>query len=642
MTNRLKTGMHAAALVVVAIVLTYPFLAHGLIPGHDRRVHIEYQHLFNEQIAEGDLYPRWMPGLNLGRGSPIFFVQYPLPYYVAWGLGRIIPNHWGDYTETHTQGLGMVLAAILGALFSYAWCATFADSVSAMMASVVFLTLPYFFSIDLYVRSAVGEVWALALMPLAFYFAERRSAVPRRSLAGLAAVFALVLFSHLFTAVLLAPALLAYAVWRAEPARRFSAMWQTAVALALGTALAAVYTLPVFAHRHFLHPENVLTIFGANYSPLSQMFPYDLLMFPKDTPGWHFLGRCARLLAAATICLIGYACYRFRREGFLNFRTFLAALSIVTLGLTFMAGHLPGLGAVPGALPLSYYLVDQRARIFLGSFLTLEAALFCYWSLRRRPERGLADFLVGMALLSFLMMTRWSLFVWNTLHPLWSMQFPWRFNVFLALATAGLAALAISNLGTRPLRERVLGGVLAIVIWALVAGGIAEAGHVSDTYWGTQSVANKPAQDPAFPVYAQVKNLQEANDVTHSRQDQVGVVVTAGMGKADVSMMHPRLIELHVTCESDCTLQIGQFYYPAWRASLAQSGAEIPLRAATPGGLMEISLPTGENDVLVELPHGWSEQIGPWVSLVSLILVLVFALSEKSRRGQSATRIQAA
>ena len=57
---------------------------------------------------------------------------------------------------------------------------------------------------------------------------------------------------------------------------------------------------------------------------------------------------------------------------------------------------------------------------------------------------------------------------------------------------------------------------------------------------------------------------------------------------------------------------------------------------------MEISLPTGENDVLVELPHGWSEQIGPWVSLVSLILVLVFALSEKSRRGQSATRIQAA
>ena len=177
-------------------------------------MHIEYQHLFNEQIAEGDLYPRWMPGLNLGRGSPIFFVQYPLPYYVAWGLGRIIPNHWGDYTETHTQGLGMVLAAILGALFSYAWCATFADSVSAMMASVVFLTLPYFFSIDLYVRSAVGEVWALALMPLAFYFAERRSAVPRRSLAGLAAVFALVLFSHLFTAVLLAPALLAYAVWR--------------------------------------------------------------------------------------------------------------------------------------------------------------------------------------------------------------------------------------------------------------------------------------------------------------------------------------------------------------------------------------------------------------------------------------------
>src|ERR1700691_6696260 len=147
MVIKLRRRAPIAVLIVASISVTYPFLIRGLTDGDDRAAHLEYQHFFNEQIAEGDLYPRWMPGLNLGRGSPIFFVQYPLPYYVAWGLGHIIPNHWGDYTETHTQGLGMVLAAILGALFTYAWCATFADSVSAMMASVVFLTLPYFFSI---------------------------------------------------------------------------------------------------------------------------------------------------------------------------------------------------------------------------------------------------------------------------------------------------------------------------------------------------------------------------------------------------------------------------------------------------------------------------------------------------------------
>jgi hypothetical protein len=638
MTTKLSRAVHIALLVAAAIALTLPFLVWGLPPGHDREVHIEYQHFFNQQMDRGDLYPRWMPGLNLGRGSPIFFVQYPLPYYVAWGLGHLIPNHWGIYTETHTLGLGVVLATILGALFTYAWCTTFADNLSAMIASIVFLTLPYLFSIDLYVRGAVGEVWALTLMPLAFYFLERRSALPRRSLAGLAAVFALVLLSHLFTAVLLGPVLLAYAAWNAEPSKRFSALLQTTGALALGFALAGVYTLPLFAHRHFLHPENLVALSGSNYSPLSQMFPYDRLMFPRDTPLWYHLGLSARYLAAATICVVGYDCYRMRREGFLHLRTFLAALSILTLGLTFLAGHLPGLGEIPGALPLTRQaLIDLRAHIFLGSFLTLEVALLCYWSLQRKTTWGLSDFLIGTALLSYLMTTRWSLIIWNAIHPLWTIQFPWRFNVLLAIATAGLAALATSSIGRRPLRERVLASFLGIVVWGLVAGGMAGAGHVENPFSETRPVANSPARDSALPVYAQVKNLDETLYIVSSpREAKLNVVVTSGKGKAEVNMPHSRRIELQATCESDCTLQIGQFYYPAWRATLALSGTGIPLRAASPGGMMEISLPPGENKIVVELPRGRFEQIGPAVSLVSLILVILIALSDKPRVGELA------
>lgn len=636
MKTKLNRRVHIILLVISVMALTYPFLVKGLIEGHDRLAHLAYQHFFDEQIAGGDLYPRWMPGLNMGHGSPIFFVQYPLPYYVAWGLGHVIPNHWGVYTETHTQGLAVVLAATLGALFTYAWCSTFVDGLSAMVASLVFITLPYFFSVDLYLRIPIGEFWALTTMPLSFYFVERRSAVPGRSLAGLALAFALLLLSHLFTAVLAVPVLLVYAVWRSEPAERFSPIWQTASALALGVALAGVYTLPVFAHRRFLHPENMLRLLGANYSPLSQMFPYNDSMFPVDTHGWRFLGWSARYLAGAIICLVGYTCYRVRPEGSALLRVFLAALSMLTLGLTILAGHLPGVGEVPGALPAMPWLVDLRAHIFLASFLTLEAALTCYWSLRRGINGGPADFLVGIALLSYLMMTRWSLPVWNRIHPLWNIQFPWRLNVFLVLATAGLAALAISNLGKRPLRERLPGIILAIIVWGLVAGGTARAGHVKDVFWGTQTVAYTPGFDAALPVYARVKKLQEARDVIKSSKDaNLEAVVTSGRGKARVNFVNPRLIELYATCESDCTLQIGQFYYPPWQARLTPSETQIPLQAATPGGLMELSLPPGDNEVVVELPRGWSERIGPWVSLASLILVVVFALSDKLRSGQS-------
>ena len=634
MTIKLNRGVHIAVLVVAAMVVTSPFLVHGLVHGDDRGVHLRYQHFFNEQIAGGDLYPRWMPGINSGRGSPIFFIQYPLPYYVAWGLGHIVPNHWGVYTDTREQGLGIVLATILGALFTYAWCTTFVDGLSAAVAAILFLSLPYFFYVDLYSRVSVGEFWALSMMPLSFYFVERRSSRPRRSLAGLAVGFALLLLSHLFTAALFVPVIFAYAVLRSKPAMRFSAVLHTAGALALGTAVAGIYTLTAFAHQHYLHPEAMLAMYGANYSPLTQMFSYNGSMFPDDGIRWRLLGWSTRLLAAAAIGLVGYSCYRSRREGSAPVRIFLAALSILTLALTILAGHLPGVGEVPGALPLvDHYWVERRAHIFVASFFTLEVALLCYWSLRKPTKGGLADALIGMALLSYLMMTRWSLVVWNTFHSLWGVQFPWRINVFLALAASGLAALAVSNLRKWPVRERAPAIVFAIVVWGLVAGGPPGATYTKASLQGIQPVVFQPVLDVPLPVYAHVRSLQEAMDVMPHNFDSPDVIVTAGRGRAKVNMVGPRLMELNAACGSDCTLQIGQFYYPAWRARLARGGPEIPLRAASPGGLMEISLPPGDNAVVIDLPRGWSEEIGPWVSLLSLFFVVVLALSDRPPAG---------
>jgi hypothetical protein len=258
--------------------------------------------------------------------------------------------------------------------------------------------------------------------------------------------------------------------------------------------------LPLIAHRHFLHPANILALRGANFSPLSHMFAYNRSMYPHETRAWHYLSRGARYLAAATICLILYVCHRLRREGGALLRILLGGLSIVTLGLTILAGHLPGIGEIPGALPVGPELVDLRAHIFVGTFLTLVLALLCYWSVQKITNSGLADFLMGLALLSFLMTTRWSLVIWNKLRPLGSMQFPWRFNVFIAIAAAGLAALAIANFTKRPLRERVPVSVLAIIVWGIVAVAVARANFVEDSFRGVEPVAYKAYRDESLPV----------------------------------------------------------------------------------------------------------------------------------------------
>ena len=234
-----------------------------------------------------------MPGLNRGLGGGIFLST---PFLTTWPgrLGRSSRIIGAPILRRERKGLGMVLATILAAVFMYLWCATFSDRLSAIAGAVVFVTLPYFLSIDLYIRVAVGELWALALLPLSFFFIERVSAGSRRALLGIAVAFALVIMSHLFTAVLAAPVLLVYAVWRAAPGRRVISTVQTIAGFALAAGLAGVYTLPVLFHRRFMHPLNLISAYGANYSPFSQMFSYNALTFPQFSPGLRSLGIVAR------------------------------------------------------------------------------------------------------------------------------------------------------------------------------------------------------------------------------------------------------------------------------------------------------------------------------------------------------------
>src|ERR1017187_10368518 len=107
---------HAAVLILIAIAATYPCIRWGVPYGHSVGTHIYYQHFLDESIAQGDWYPRWIVSMNRGLGGGIFFAQYPLPCYVAWAVGKVVPNHWGAYKETRSLGISLALAAILAAL----------------------------------------------------------------------------------------------------------------------------------------------------------------------------------------------------------------------------------------------------------------------------------------------------------------------------------------------------------------------------------------------------------------------------------------------------------------------------------------------------------------------------------------------
>jgi len=628
---------HAAVLILIAIAVTYPCLRWGVPNGHSVGTHVYYQHFFDESIAQGDWYPRWITSMNQGLGSGIFFAQYPLPYYVAWGVSKVVPNHWGPYRETRLLGISLALAAILAALSTYAWCATFTDRLTALLAAIIYLSLPYFLTIDLYMRAALGEFWALAFVPLSFFFIERMAAGSARAVPALAVAFALTVVSHLFTAVLLGPVLLLYSVSRVERRWRGRMVGYTLVGLVLAMGLAGVYAVPFWFHSHFFHPENFMLVQGGNASPLSQMFSYNTASFPRGGPGWLHLALAARFIAVAIAVYIGVVWFSSRKKLASLPRLVLALVGISILVRAAFAGYVLSSGEVPGALPLSAELTEQRAEIFVYTFLTFEAALACYWSIRASRSRKLADLLIVLAIASYVMMTSWSQSVWKVFHFLWNIQFPWRLNTLLMAATVGLAALAISDLRRASRRRALIGAIVALGLWGVVAGQSARLGAMIPAFRSEESYPYKDktvatsgkfrvttTMDPALPIYAQA-DPKQALLVKPQDDEKVHVMLVRGSGVGSVTSVQQRSIELEVDCQTDCAFQIGQFYYPAWQVTAGPTDAE--LHTGYPGGLMELSLSAGEHHVRLEVPHGWSEWLGLAMSACCLLLVSVFAVT---------------
>jgi len=80
---RLAPYSHGLIVVLAALILSLPCLIRGIPLVGDTITHVQYQRHFSDQFWAGDLYPRWLMNANKRYGSPVFLVQYPLPYWIT-------------------------------------------------------------------------------------------------------------------------------------------------------------------------------------------------------------------------------------------------------------------------------------------------------------------------------------------------------------------------------------------------------------------------------------------------------------------------------------------------------------------------------------------------------------------------------
>jgi uncharacterized membrane protein len=237
----------AAALVftVVAAAAVAPMAHWGVFAcAYDAPIHLTYLDHLRVAWAHGDLYPRWLPGLNFGQGSPVFLVQYPLPYYVLGALGSL-------------AAYSFVCMSLAG-WWCYLWLRRRLEAGPALVGGLAYLLMPYYLLHAGYVRGDIGELCAVAAMPLVLHGLERPAGRWPDwwvSCAGLTLLW----LGHPPTAAVAMPLWVLYPLLRRSRPAALRAVWAMATSMGVAAfylARLAWHRADVMAHPLFSYADN--------------------------------------------------------------------------------------------------------------------------------------------------------------------------------------------------------------------------------------------------------------------------------------------------------------------------------------------------------------------------------------------------
>src|SRR5205085_2796480 len=190
---------------------------------------------FYDAIAGGNLYPGWLAESNGGYGDPSFRF-YPPAFYYLLAAARFLIGNW--YAATLVV---FAIMSIVGGLGMYFWSKSILSTSSAIWASVFYALAPYHLN-QLYQATLLAEWAGSALLPFIFGFVDRVCEKGKpRDVAGLAATYGLLIFTHLPLAVIGSSALVVYALVRVDGPDKVRKLAKLASGAALGLSLSAVY-----------------------------------------------------------------------------------------------------------------------------------------------------------------------------------------------------------------------------------------------------------------------------------------------------------------------------------------------------------------------------------------------------------------
>ncbi|MCU0509477.1 MAG: glycosyltransferase family 39 protein, partial [Anaerolineae bacterium] len=341
--GRLRGEWLTAGLVLLfGLVVIAPLLQPGYFWGaHDARHDVYFIQQYGLSFREGILWPRWSPDWTFGYGYPFFTVYAPLSTFVGVLFNQVL----GLGYEASVKAV--LALSIIGSGFAmYGFVRSWLGRWAGLVAAVAYMAVPYHL-VNVFVRAAMAESFALALLPLALW--GFRAAVVRPRVAaviGAGVAFAAIMWTSNLVALVFAPALAAYVLalifFEARERRRQSdrptgllrdralllSFVAPALAMALGLGLSAAFFIPALLEQGYI---NRTQWFGDYYDPTQHFVFLNQLFDPRwgfgiSQPGpndaaqgslSYQLGAAATLLSLVALAISGQ--FRPRVRGELRF-----------------------------------------------------------------------------------------------------------------------------------------------------------------------------------------------------------------------------------------------------------------------------------------------------------------------------------
>jgi len=197
---------------------------------------------------------RWVPDAGYQYGYPQFNYYPPSVYYFGALLHRV------GFQYIDAVKAMFVLGYIVSAITMYLLASSvFKNRWIGFISSLLYTYIPYK-AVEVYVRGALNEFWALSFFPLVLWASYRLIKKDKKKyLLWLSIAIALLLTTHSLTAMIFIPFA---AVWVFFWIFRFKKEVfnkKLIVSLLLGFGLSAFFVLPMMLEKQYVHVDSVLS-----------------------------------------------------------------------------------------------------------------------------------------------------------------------------------------------------------------------------------------------------------------------------------------------------------------------------------------------------------------------------------------------